>query len=336
MIPIDRDWCAWAGTTVLCMVALVGCGASKVIRQPVLAEHSWPALDPRIRLERVIELRKDARSGPSRFIRWLGGGKQAPLFERPYGVAWDGEDLLVTDAGARRVVRIAAGGEISMSAAEVLGEPIGVAACSRGIVVSDARNGRVALLDANLKAIRWIIEGLVRPTGVACSEDRIYVVETGKHRVLVLDPDGTWRSLGERGAGKEGFNFPTSVAVDGGWLWVGDTLNFRVQKLDAVSGAFVETFGNLGDAPGEMPRSKGIAVDRAGHLWVSDAYLDQVFLYDPDGAFLMSLGKTGTEQGEFAFPAGIAASADGRIAVVDSLNRRLQIFRILEREEDQP
>jgi hypothetical protein len=43
----------------------------------------------------------------------------------------------------------------------------------------------------------------------------------------------------------------------------------------------------------------------------------------------MSLGRTGTEPGEFSFPAGIAAHPDGRVAVVDSLNRRLQVFRVL-------
>ena len=55
--------------------------------------------------------------------------------------------------------------------------------------------------------------------------------------------------------------------------------------------------------------------------------------YQPDGTFLAALGGSGSGPGEFAFPAGIAIHADGRVAVIDSLNRRVQVFR-LTREDD--
>ena len=77
-----------------------------------------------------------------------------------------------------------------------------------------------------------------------------------------------------------------------------------------------------------MPRLKSVAVDAQGHLWVSDAHLDRVSLYDDRGALLISIGGRGDEPGRFSFPAGIAAHADGRVAVVDSLNRRVQLFRV--------
>jgi hypothetical protein len=50
----------------------------------------------------------------------------------------------------------------------------------------------------------------------------------------------------------------------------------------------------------------------------------------------MNLGGTGVEPGEFSFPSGIAAHPDGRVAVVDSLNRRVQVFRLLQRSDPQP
>ena len=108
-------------------------------------------------------------------------------------------------------------------------------------------------------------------------------------------------------------------------------MNFRIQRVDASSGRPLGAFGQLGDAPGEMPRLKGISVDSAGHVWVADAYLDQVLLYDDRGNFLLAIGNSGSGTGEFLFPAGIAASRDGTVAVADSLNRRLKVFRILER-----
>jgi DNA-binding beta-propeller fold protein YncE len=210
--------------------------------------------------------------------------------------------------------------------------------CPPWIVVTDSRAGNVWLLDRDLQPVRRLAERLERPTGVACDERRIFVTETGRHRVLVIessDPVGndrvSPRSFGGRGDDPREFNFPTAVALSEASVWVGDTLNFRVQRLDAKLGSFLGGFGALGDSPGEMPRIKGLAVDAAGHVWISDAHLDQVALYRPDGAFLMELGGSGSQAGEFSFPAGVAAHPDGRVAVVDSLNRRVQVFRLVER-----
>ena len=139
---------------------------------------------------------------------------------------------------------------------------------------------------------------------------------------------------GGRGAGPGLFNFPAALSLHAGNLWVGDTLNFRVQRLDAIRGEPVGTFGRLGDAAGEMPRIKGVAVDAAGILWVSDAHLDRVALFRPDGTFLTDIGGKGELPGEFSFPAGLAAHPDGRVAIVDSLNRRIQIFRRVGPGED--
>ena len=83
-----------------------------------------------------------------------------------------------------------------------------------------------------------------------------------------------------------------------------------------------------------MPRLKGLAVDAHGRIWITDAYLDQVALYDRQGRHLMSFGGAGTGPGEFAFPAGIAAHHDGRVAIVDSLNQRIQVFRSLAQDSD--
>jgi hypothetical protein len=84
----------------------------------------------------------------------------------------------------------------------------------------------------------------------------------------------------------------------------------------------------LGDSSGETPRIKGIAVDGNGNLWVSDALLDQVSIFNQNGEYLMRLGESGAEPGKLSFPAGVSAHSDGRVAIVDSLNRRVQIFRL--------
>ena len=63
---------------------------------------------------------------------------------------------------------------------------------------------------------------------------------------------------------------------------------------------------------------------------IADAHLDRVSMYGAEGDLLLSIGGAGNRPAEFSFPAGIAAHPDGRVAVVDSLNNRLKIFRVLE------
>lgn len=313
------------------ILAGIGCGGHRVATSDLSGELVWPQDDPRIGLRQVIDLRDTQAHGSRRVLKWLGGDEQAPLFRRPYAAAWDGDALLFTDPDLGRVARIDPGGRIVLSPEGDFVHPIGIAACPQGIVVSDSGSGRVALLDRELAFVRWLAEDLSRPTGLGCDDRRIFLVETAAHRIRVLAAEGEDRILGRRGAEPGEFNYPAPLAIDGGSLLVGDTLNFRIQKLDPATGASLHTFGQIGDAPGETPRIKGVAVDAAGRIWVSDAILDQVSLYGSDGTLLVSVGGTGAEPGFFSFPAGIAAHPDGRVAVVDSLNLRLQIFGPLSR-----
>lgn len=319
--------------SLLGLIALAAATAACASRMQPLGKAiggpAWPTEDPRVRLQAVIELDRSAMRQGAGIRRWLGVTELSSSFRRPYGVAWRDNDLVVADPGSGRVARIAPSGKIVYSERGLFRQPIGVAVCDEALVVSDAEAGRVALLDERLRLLRWLAEELQRPTGLACRAGRVYVVETGRHRILVLNDD-TIEVLGERGAGPGEFNFPTSLATDGESLWVGDALNFRVQQLDPEDGSPLGDFGRVGDAPGETPRIKGVAVDRNGHLWVSDGYLDRVSLYDPRGRLLISIGASGSGEGQFSFPAGIAAHPDGRVAVVDSFNRRLQIFQLLD------
>ena len=315
---------------VLLFLAL-GCTTLPSLPREDLEALVWPQENPRIRLGEVIPLESLHRGGGWRWLRRLAGARAAAVegFRRPYAVAWDGDDLLVADPDAGRLVRIGPGGRRHPSPRSVSGYPIGLAVCPEGIVVTDSLAGTLSLLDGDFQSIRLLARELVRPTGIVCDDERIVVAETGKHRLLVLEPDGSRRQIGRRGNGPVEFNFPTSLALAEGLLWVGDALNFRVQAIDLATGTLRASFGRLGDAPGEMPRIKGIAVDREGHLWIADAHLDRVSLYSAEGNLLTSIGGPGSAPGSFSFPAGIAAHPDGRVAVIDSFNRRLQIFQRL-------
>jgi len=323
----------WHGRRVgfgllIIFVATVGCAS----RQSVRIEHRggiyWPEDDPKIELRAILDLQRSSDGGTPKVLRWLKGDgiAEAGLFRRPYGVAWVGDDLLISDPDNSRVARITPRGEVTLSASGLFDTPIGVRSCQQGILVSDSRAGRVAILDDNLKLVDWLAEGLSRPTGIACTDQVVFVAETSAHRILVVSRDGTLRAVGGRGAGLGEFNFPTALEIVGEELLVVDTLNFRVQRMEMRTESFTGAFGELGDAPGELPRPKGIAGDSKGRIWVADGLLDQVAIYSVEGDFLFSIGSATSTPIEFSFPAGIASHPDGRVVAVDSLNQRLIIF----------
>ena len=297
----------------LLLAGLLGCGLGSSVgctgaagpRIETVADLAWPPTAPRVRLETLIDLSRSLEGRTARRLRRLTGSSVPRTVQRPYGVAWDGERLLVTDPGTGRVIRLDLEGGATVSPPRAFASPIGVAACSGRVVVTDSRDGRVALVDDRLRPTVELATGLQRPTGIACTADGVVVAETGRHRLLRIPwahpgaatPEGTPTPLGHRGAGAGELNFPVALAVAGTDLWVGDTLNFRLQRLDLRTGGFVGDFGRLGDAPGDLPRIKGVAVDRVGHVWVSDAVLDQVALYRPEGDLLLALGGPGQTPG---------------------------------------
>jgi DNA-binding beta-propeller fold protein YncE len=316
---------------LLAALALSCLGCATTQSSTPFAHLSWPVEAPQVWLERVIRTSDDV--GGRSFINRLFGAPPKELFVRPIDVAWDGDALLVADPGAGRLVRIDPSGRLSETAFGVVTSPVGVAVCPFGIAVTDSQTGQLLLLDRQLQNPRVVLEYLERPTGVACDASGIYVSETAGHRIIVVSDPGTPASMtvkrfGSRGSGAGELNYPVPLWLDGSDLWVGDTLNFRLQVFDPRDGESKGSFGKVGDSPGENPRIKGVAVDARGRLWVSDAYLDQVSVYTREGQFLVSIGLRGESPGMFSFPAGIAASSGRLVAVADSLNRRIQIFRI--------
>lgn len=311
------------GVFTACVVLLIAGADAATVRSGATAEIN-PA---GISIERVVASSSDLRGTASRFLSRLAGKGDEPLFNRPYGVSWLGEDLLIADTGAGFVLRIHDRGGVSRTRPGAVVQPVAAISCLGGVVVSDSASGGVALFDANLTFERWLVRGLGRPTGMACLDDEVAVVDTSNHQVVIVGRDGMSGRFGSRGDGPGELNFPTLIARDGEDLVVGDALNFRVQRFDR-SGRFIDAFGRLGDSAGTMPRMKGLAIDHQRRIWISDALLDQIAVYSSDGTFLMAVGHSGTEPGGFSFPAGIAFGPGERLAVADCYNRRLQILHI--------
>ena len=75
--------------------------------------------------------------------------------------------------------------------------------------------------------------------------------------------------FGSCGQGKGELDWPISIAVHDGLLYVGEEGNYRVSVF-TLEGQFVTSFGSEGTGPGQFQLPCGIAVDSNGVVYVCD------------------------------------------------------------------
>lgn len=167
---------------------------------------------------------------------------------------------------------------------------------------------------------------LALPSDVAVADSgRTYVVDGGNHRLVIYGPSGDFiKAVGGHGAGDGQFAEPLGVAVDrAGRVYVADSGNHRIQVLDA-EGGFVRSLP-LREG-GQAVRPADVAVSElSGHLFVSGNSNHKVLKLSPQGELLKAWGGEGAGRGLFRYPATLVVR-EGRVAVVDVLNTRVQIF----------
>ncbi len=184
------------------------------------------------------------------------------------------------------------------------------------------------------------------PHGIAVGpEGFVYVVDAGNHRVQKLTRDGEfvaawgqYSSFESEAGAPQGFNDPWDVAVAPAAgaavesIYVADTWNHRIQKLDA-EGTLITAWGMFGQyAPGDAGGAsafygpRGVAVGPDGSVYVTDTGNKRVQVFDAEGAFLRQWGGGGVIEGYLDEPVGIAVGPDGSIYVADTWNQRVQVF----------
>ncbi|HYW69511.1 MAG TPA: hypothetical protein VE961_00665 [Pyrinomonadaceae bacterium] len=186
------------------------------------------------------------------------------------------------------------------------------------------------------------------PFGVAVAPDgTIYVSDAGdNNRIRKISADGKVETFA--GSGQEGFadgpglqaafNTPSGLAIDpAGNLYVADTGNNRIRKLSPQG--LVSTIageGTAGYADGAASQAMfdgpiGVAVDKAGNVFVADSYNDRVRLISTNGQVTTLAGAKGPGYVDgpaavalFDTPCGLAVTADGSVIVADTGNHQLR------------
>jgi sugar lactone lactonase YvrE len=218
------------------------------------------------------------------------------------------------------------------------------------------------------------------PRGTAIdSNGNVYVADTSNHRIQKFDSEGGflgWIGLdnlgntgwhnpetGTRGVfgyGDGQFRTPWGLAIDSdGNIYVADTLNNRIQKLDSsgvmlgwwgLDNSYVTGWhdpgsgkiGYSGTGDGQLWLPYDVTVDSEGNVYVVDSFNHRIQKFDSDGGFLGWIGRDnlgfsgwhnpgtgtrgvlGTGDGQFRYPWGVDVDSNGNVFVADTSNQRYQ------------
>ena len=165
-------------------------------------------------------------------------------------------------------------------------------------------------------------------------DQTIYVVETEVSRVYRLDGKGAVPLVPIEQ--KEVFLGATSIVFDpAGNMYIGENDVTLVRKrtpageFSIYAGAFKVPGNNDGPAAeARFVRPRGLAIDRAGNIFVADEASNIIRKITPDGKVTTLAGKAGEKgsqdgvgaEARFSSPRGLATDAAGNLYVADTNN----------------
>lgn len=142
-------------------------------------------------------------------------------------------------------------------------------------------------------------------------------------------------SIGRQGSAAGEFLHPMAISVDPkGQLYVADTGNNRIQKLDS-HGKVVRFVGGFGWEREQFQRPVDICADNGLDVFVADYENRRIERYDKDLNWIGSFysDETLPEELQFGFPCGVDISIHGELFLVDDENYRVLKFNT-QREPD--
>ncbi len=189
--------------------------------------------------------------------------------------------------------------------------------------------------------------GFSDPFGVAVGIDgTVYVADAGEsNRIRKIAPDGNVTTLagGNEGysdgpATSASFNTPSGLALGpDGSLFVADTGNNQIRTITRDGQvSTVAGNGKAGYADGAASQAQfngpiGVAVDKAGNIYVADSYNDRIRMIGTDGnvSTVAGQGMPGYADGDrntamFDTPCGVVVANDNSLIVADTGNHRLR------------
>jgi DNA-binding beta-propeller fold protein YncE len=273
------------------------------------------------------------------------------------GIGIDGRgDIYLLDRSSNQVHKIDQESQILLSFGSrgkgrgQFNMPMGIVAGDADkVYIADTLNGRVQVLRVSgsvkdklpaviaLPPILDFVQSIDTKENVAdlvyVDQVGLYILSGSKGQILV---SGTAHRIvnpsGQPPAGPS-MSRPQALHVSSqGKILVADTGNHRLQFLD-TDGSYRYHFGIKGHEAGEFQAPQGVTTDQEGNIYIADTKNHRIQIFNPDGIYLRSFGEkseeasiTDARPGTFLFPTDLIFDSQQQLYVLDSENRRIQIF----------
>ncbi len=161
--------------------------------------------------------------------------------------------------------------------------------------------------------------------GLAVSGSTVYVADSGNDRIQRFALDG---SQGAQIVKPGVLSHPKGLAVRGTRLFVADDQNHRIVVMDTGGRQLTTIGGGSGTKPGQLNYPYGVALDKAGRVFVADNLNQRILRFStgPSYPYKGRWGSYGTGPGQLAYPRGIAIDAAGNLYVANTGNDRIDVF----------
>jgi hypothetical protein len=244
-------------------------------------------------------------------------------FYTPAGVALDEVNgwVYVRDANNTRLIRRSLStGAYSAKITSLVGT--GVCVDSSGNVYVTYGANQVRKYNSSL-VLQWTTAAFgTNLTRITTDSTHIYITESAANKVWkrLCSTGAAVTSWGTLGSGNGQYNGPSAITASGGFLWVGDVSNARVQKT-TTAGVYVSQFPTAFGTQGG-----GIGVDGGGNILVSGGNpisRPVATRYTSAGVVMDSFGTTPTA-GFTSTYRGLAISSGGDVWVSMSGDETLE------------
>jgi len=261
-------------------------------------------------------------------------------------------------------------GDGGPACAACLNEPKSLTIDGEGnLFIADSENHVVRKIDMRTQCIKTVAGAIQRDESGAKTVSSVPVAEevngdpfaesgsvnlhavtqqtdlSGTVRYIATGTAPSARFNGDGGPAKQALlNFPTAVVVDrAGHLYIADTLNHRVRRVDAETGV-ITTVAGLGrprfSGDGGLAVEAGLSEPAAltlsdeGVLYIADQSNNRVRAVDLATGVICTVAGTGTAgyngdgaaatETALAGPSGLALGPDGTLFIADSFNGRIR------------
>ncbi|HEY2038483.1 MAG TPA: Ig-like domain repeat protein, partial [Edaphobacter sp.] len=263
-------------------------------------------------------------------------------------------------------------GDTGQAKLALLDSPEGLAVDVTGLYIADTHNHRIRKVDLTSGVITTIAgsslpgaggdDGLAqkatlnRPMSLALDgRNNLYIADAGSHRIRRIEA-ATGIITTVAGAGIQGYggdsgsaltallDSPEGLAVDAsGNLYLSDTHNQRIRRVDATSGTITTIagtgrFGYAGDsgtsAMAQLALPRGISFDSQGNIYIADSANHRIRRIDGATGEISTIAGDGTqsfagdgdapERASLNSPRATTISQGGLLTAADTGNQRVR------------